>query len=158
MKNRDRRLGLLYVSIQAGLGLFAMYLFWRGLAPMPGGGKPYWPALACSTLLSATAVAVGIRRRQMRRREAQVSPDLEATQRRRAFLQNCCPTCGAQGQLLNGPRAGMSINVLCGHCGTRYNKVVWRDKLVAVEVTTEGPRYVRPQERASFGLPPQDLH
>lgn len=65
-----------------------------------------------------------------------------------------CPQCAAEGTLLRGPRGGCSVNVLCAHCGTRYNLAYFRDQqLVDVEVTTPGPRQVPAMERKFFKEP-----
>ena len=37
------------------------------------------------------------------------------------FFKNGCPCCEQEDILLGGPRGGMSQNVMCNACGTRYN-------------------------------------
>jgi transcription elongation factor Elf1 len=32
-----------------------------------------------------------------------------------------CPDCGAKNRFLKGPEAGMSINIKCGNCGSKFN-------------------------------------
>ncbi|KKN88871.1 hypothetical protein LCGC14_0244780 [marine sediment metagenome] len=47
-------------------------------------------------------------------------PDLAACQRRNSFAHNKCPHCG-QEELRLGPRGGMSQNILCAACGSKFN-------------------------------------
>lgn len=75
----------------------------------------------------------------------------QAAQLVNSFRHRRCPTCGVLGDLWKGPRGGMSVNVLCGTCGTRYN--MDDAMLLPIEVTTPGPRQVPPEERALFGGP-----
>jgi len=35
--------------------------------------------------------------------------------------KNKCPDCKVEGQILAGPRGGMSQNVKCGNCGSEFN-------------------------------------
>lgn len=39
----------------------------------------------------------------------------------RVFADSMCPVCETKNSLLAGPSGGMSINVMCGCCGTRLN-------------------------------------
>lgn len=34
---------------------------------------------------------------------------------------NTCPICDTKGELLEGPRGGMNVNIKCGHCQSVFN-------------------------------------
>lgn len=50
-----------------------------------------------------------------------------------------CPCCECLGCLLEGPTGGMSVNVMCSMCGSRFNIAAFFNGIVIADFT-HGPQ------------------
>ncbi len=55
-----------------------------------------------------------------------------------AFDESMCPDCGG-GQIIPGPRGGLSQNVHCAGCGSRFNVAKWQGRVFFVERLDHDP-------------------
>ena len=56
-----------------------------------------------------------------------------------ALAKGDCPCCESLGCLLEGPQGGMSVNVMCSKCGSRFNVSAFFNGIVIAEFT-HGPQ------------------
>lgn len=56
-----------------------------------------------------------------------------------ALAKGDCPCCESLGCLLEGPQGGMSVNVMCSKCGSRFNVSAFFNDIVIAEFT-HGPQ------------------
>jgi ribosomal protein S27E len=56
-----------------------------------------------------------------------------------AFQEGRCPDCGGR-QIIPGPRGGLSQNLTCGGCGSRFNVAKYQGQVFFAErLDTPGP-------------------
>jgi len=65
-----------------------------------------------------------------------------------ALKFNNCPDCGTKDKFHEGPRGGMSINILCDECGSEFN-LCW----ACIELSGRNSDKFNPERNWAFGLP-----
>lgn len=64
--------------------------------------------------------------------DAELIPEDEPTRLRNAFNRQHCPDCGSR-EFLDGPSGGMSQNIECAECHSRFNIAVFSGTVLFAE-------------------------